>query len=243
MVFGDFDADGLTGLAILTLALRRVGVSVEPYVPSRLDEGHGLSLAAIDAAADRGVALIITVDCGTDQRCRDRRRQQARDRRHRHRPPPRAARPARRDRHRQPASAGRHATRTDAWPGAASRSRSRSCSSPTSRAARRPRSTWPTSRPSDPSPTSRRSWARTGPSRGSASSACAGAPRPGIAALLEQRPCRTRRRRPRDGRLRHRAAAQRSRPGWRGPRGREPPAGRRSGDRGASMPRRSKRRT
>ena len=44
MVFGDFDADGLTGLAIMTLALRRFGVAVEPYVPSRLDEGHGLSL-------------------------------------------------------------------------------------------------------------------------------------------------------------------------------------------------------
>jgi single-stranded-DNA-specific exonuclease len=43
MVFGDFDADGITGLAILTLALRRVGVDVRPYVPSRLEEGHGLS--------------------------------------------------------------------------------------------------------------------------------------------------------------------------------------------------------
>ncbi|HET8785819.1 MAG TPA: hypothetical protein VFM38_09305, partial [Candidatus Limnocylindrales bacterium] len=50
MVFGDFDADGITGLAILTLALRRLGVDVIPYVPSRLDEGHGLSLAAVEAA-------------------------------------------------------------------------------------------------------------------------------------------------------------------------------------------------
>ena len=54
LVFGDFDADGLTGLAIMTLALRRFGVAVDPYVPSRLDEGHGLSLAAIDAAAAGG---------------------------------------------------------------------------------------------------------------------------------------------------------------------------------------------
>ncbi len=65
MVFGDFDADGLTGLAIMTLALRRFGVTVTPYVPSRLDEGHGLSLAAVDAAVTSGAALIITVDCGT----------------------------------------------------------------------------------------------------------------------------------------------------------------------------------
>jgi single-stranded-DNA-specific exonuclease len=65
MIFGDFDADGLDGLAILTLALRRLGIDVEPYVPSRLDEGHGLSLAAIEAAASAGCALIVTVDTGT----------------------------------------------------------------------------------------------------------------------------------------------------------------------------------
>ena len=64
-VFGDFDADGLTGLAILTIALRRFGVAVTPYVPSRLDEGHGLSTAAIDAAVATGATLIVTVDCGT----------------------------------------------------------------------------------------------------------------------------------------------------------------------------------
>ncbi len=64
-VFGDFDADGLTGLTILTLALRRFGVEVVPYVPSRLDEGHGLSRAALDAAKADGATLIVTVDCGT----------------------------------------------------------------------------------------------------------------------------------------------------------------------------------
>ena len=51
LVFGDFDADGLTGLAILVIAFRRFGIDALPYVPSRLDEGHGLSLAALDAAA------------------------------------------------------------------------------------------------------------------------------------------------------------------------------------------------
>lgn len=65
LVFGDFDADGLTGLSIMTLALRRFGVSVEPYVPSRLDEGHGLSLAALDAAVANGSTVIVTVDCGS----------------------------------------------------------------------------------------------------------------------------------------------------------------------------------
>lgn len=65
MVFGDFDADGLDGLAILVLALRRFGLAVEPYVPSRLEEGHGLSVAAIDAAGAASMTVIVTVDCGT----------------------------------------------------------------------------------------------------------------------------------------------------------------------------------
>jgi single-stranded-DNA-specific exonuclease len=65
LVFGDFDADGITGLAVMTLALRTFGVTVLPYVPARLEEGHGLSLAAVEAAAAAGASVIITVDTGT----------------------------------------------------------------------------------------------------------------------------------------------------------------------------------
>lgn len=65
VVFGDFDADGVTGLAILTLALRRFGLDVTPYVPSRLDEGHGLSMAAVRAAREQGASVIVTVDTGS----------------------------------------------------------------------------------------------------------------------------------------------------------------------------------
>ncbi len=65
LVFGDFDADGITGLAIMTLTLRRLGIEVIPYVPSRLEEGHGLSLAAIEAARAAGARLIVTVDTGS----------------------------------------------------------------------------------------------------------------------------------------------------------------------------------
>jgi single-stranded-DNA-specific exonuclease len=65
LVFGDFDADGLTGLSILVLAFTQFGIKAEPYVPSRLEEGHGLSLAALDAAERVGARVIVTVDCGT----------------------------------------------------------------------------------------------------------------------------------------------------------------------------------
>ncbi|HET7026248.1 MAG TPA: single-stranded-DNA-specific exonuclease RecJ, partial [Candidatus Limnocylindrales bacterium] len=65
LVFGDFDADGLTGLAILARALRALRLRAEPYVPSRLDEGHGLSLEAVRTAERLGARLIVTVDTGS----------------------------------------------------------------------------------------------------------------------------------------------------------------------------------
>ena len=65
MVFGDFDADGLTGLAQLVIALRRLGMDATPYVPSRLEEGHGLSLAAVAAAEAAGNTRNMTVDTGS----------------------------------------------------------------------------------------------------------------------------------------------------------------------------------
>ncbi|HET7027039.1 MAG TPA: DHH family phosphoesterase, partial [Candidatus Limnocylindrales bacterium] len=65
LVFGDFDADGLTGLAILARVLRALGLRAEPYVPSRLDEGHGLSLEAVRTAEGLGARLIVTVDTGS----------------------------------------------------------------------------------------------------------------------------------------------------------------------------------
>lgn len=65
LVFGDFDADGLTGLTILVEALRAMGLGVEFHVPSRVADGHGLSVRAVEHAAASGCRLIVTVDCGT----------------------------------------------------------------------------------------------------------------------------------------------------------------------------------
>lgn len=63
-VFGDFDVDGITGTAIIAEGISSFGVPVTPYLPHRVDEGHGLSNRAIDTLADQGVTLIVTVDCG-----------------------------------------------------------------------------------------------------------------------------------------------------------------------------------
>lgn len=63
-VYGDFDADGVTGTALMVKALRRYGLTVISYIPHRVSEGHGLNVTAIDNLREQGVALIITVDCG-----------------------------------------------------------------------------------------------------------------------------------------------------------------------------------
>lgn len=63
-IFGDFDVDGVTGTAIVADGLRGLGAPVLPYLPHRVDEGHGLSNMAIQRLVDQGVSLIITVDCG-----------------------------------------------------------------------------------------------------------------------------------------------------------------------------------
>lgn len=64
-VYGDYDADGVTACAMLTLALRDAGADVLPYIPNRMTEGYGLHAAALDELAARGVECVVTVDCGT----------------------------------------------------------------------------------------------------------------------------------------------------------------------------------
>lgn len=63
-VYGDYDADGVTGTAILVQALRHVGADVDFYVPNRLEEGYGLNCDAIRKLAEAGTKVIVTVDCG-----------------------------------------------------------------------------------------------------------------------------------------------------------------------------------
>ena len=63
-IVGDFDVDGVTGAAILAEGLADFSIPTIPYLPHRVDEGHGLSAAAVNLLADQGAGLIITVDCG-----------------------------------------------------------------------------------------------------------------------------------------------------------------------------------
>ena len=63
-VFGDFDTDGVTGTALLVQALQELGSRVVPYLPDRVDEGHGMNVEAIKSLRARGVSLLVTVDCG-----------------------------------------------------------------------------------------------------------------------------------------------------------------------------------
>lgn len=63
-VYGDYDVDGITSTCMLTDYLRRRGVQCDWYIPDRLGEGYGVNRGAIKALHDRGVTLIVTVDCG-----------------------------------------------------------------------------------------------------------------------------------------------------------------------------------
>jgi len=63
-IYGDFDADGITGTALLVKGLSSLGGRVTPYIPHRLTEGYGLKTAALENLSHKGISLAITVDCG-----------------------------------------------------------------------------------------------------------------------------------------------------------------------------------
>ena len=63
-IFGDYDVDGATSAALLTILLRRLGVEPMVYIPDRLMEGYGPSGAALVELKRRGASLAVTVDCG-----------------------------------------------------------------------------------------------------------------------------------------------------------------------------------
>lgn len=64
MVFGDYDVDGTTSVALVYKYLQNFYSNIEYYIPTRYDEGYGISIRTIDEAHAAGVKLIIILDCG-----------------------------------------------------------------------------------------------------------------------------------------------------------------------------------
>ena len=65
MVYGDYDVDGTTAVALVYKFLRSLGhTNLFFYIPDRYDEGYGISVKGIDFAAKKGVGLVIALDCG-----------------------------------------------------------------------------------------------------------------------------------------------------------------------------------
>jgi len=65
VVYGDFDADGITGAALLVQGLRAAGAVVAPYIPHRESEGYGINTAALTKLRSGGTGVVISVDTGT----------------------------------------------------------------------------------------------------------------------------------------------------------------------------------
>ncbi len=64
MIYGDYDADGITSITVLKKFLSERGLEAGYYIPNRLNEGYGLNHNAIQTIYKEGYTLIITVDCG-----------------------------------------------------------------------------------------------------------------------------------------------------------------------------------
>lgn len=63
-VYGDYDVDGTCSAALMYMFLKELGADVEVYIPNRLTEGYGVSISSIDGFAEKGISLLVTVDCG-----------------------------------------------------------------------------------------------------------------------------------------------------------------------------------
>ncbi|QDU27316.1 Single-stranded-DNA-specific exonuclease RecJ [Anatilimnocola aggregata] len=64
VIYGDYDADGMTGSSLLLTCLKLLGADCLYYVPDRLSEGYGLNHEALKTLAERGANMVVSVDCG-----------------------------------------------------------------------------------------------------------------------------------------------------------------------------------
>ena len=63
-IWGDYDVDGTTGASVLVSFLREIGAEPIYHVPHRIEEGYGLNIEGLRRLKERGVSLVVTVDCG-----------------------------------------------------------------------------------------------------------------------------------------------------------------------------------
>ncbi len=63
-VFGDYDVDGTTSVALMSEYLKGLGMNIHTYIPDRYKEGYGLSIAGIEEAVNKGCSVLIALDCG-----------------------------------------------------------------------------------------------------------------------------------------------------------------------------------
>lgn len=63
-VWGDYDVDGTTGASVLVSFLKQIGAAPLYHVPHRIEEGYGLNVEGLRQLRERGVSLVVTVDCG-----------------------------------------------------------------------------------------------------------------------------------------------------------------------------------
>ena len=64
MIYGDYDVDGCTAVALVYRCITQYYSNVECYIPDRSEEGYGVSMQGVDYAASQGVKLVIVLDCG-----------------------------------------------------------------------------------------------------------------------------------------------------------------------------------
>ncbi len=63
-VYGDYDVDGTTSVSMMYLFLKSQNANCDYYIPDRESEGYGISYKGIDVAIDKGISLMISLDCG-----------------------------------------------------------------------------------------------------------------------------------------------------------------------------------
>ncbi|MDR0895551.1 MAG: single-stranded-DNA-specific exonuclease RecJ [Prevotellaceae bacterium] len=64
LVYGDYDVDGTTAVALVYKFIQQFYSNIDYYIPDRYNEGYGVSIQGVDYAADTGVSLVIVLDCG-----------------------------------------------------------------------------------------------------------------------------------------------------------------------------------